>query len=119
MDEGECVCDRCGFDLEDIDLCDGCDAYVPGATSCVDCDRGGDMTFDEAMGRAIGALAERAGLRQYELAERAGMAPNTLARFRARGGNIKTLAKIAEALGVHASVLMGEAEEIMDTGGEE
>jgi len=78
------------------------------------------MNFDEAMGRAIGARSATAGIKsQAELARLAGMSPNTLSRFKQVGGNTSTLAKIAEALGVHSEDLMGDARKIMNKDGGE
>jgi len=71
------------------------------------------MDFDTAMGRVIGSRAKLKGLQQGELADRAGMAANTLSRFIRHGGNTATLVKIADALGIHTSVLMKDAEDIM------
>jgi len=81
--------------------------------------KGGPVTFDEAMGRAIKARAATAGLYLVEVAEKAGMAANTLHRFCQIGGNTKTIVKIAEALGIHVSALMKDAEDIMENEGGE
>ena len=71
------------------------------------------MTFDESIKRAILSQMAVAGIgTKADLAERAGMAPNTLGRFLEAGGNIRTLRKIAVALRVTAGHLLTEAEHI-------
>ena len=34
----EIVCPVCGLSIEDLDPCDGCEAYVPGSSDCSDCE---------------------------------------------------------------------------------
>ncbi len=102
------------MNLDDLDLCDDCDAYIPGATTCSDCEEE-TMEFDESIKRAILAQMAVCGIAtKSALAERAGMAPNTLGRFLDNGGNTRTLHKIAEALGVSLVYLHGEANRIKE-----
>ena len=71
------------------------------------------MEFDESIKRAILSQMAVAGIAtKAVLAERAGMAPTTLGRFLENGGNLTTLRKIADALGVTAGSLLVDAEHI-------
>ncbi len=71
------------------------------------------MTYDEAMSRAVKAQMAVAGVGTLEaLASKADMLPQTLGRFLLNGGNLKTLRKIAGALGVTSGKLLTDAEAI-------
>lgn len=60
------------------------------------------MTIEQIVGARIRALRKRNGLTQEDLAERAGMAPQTISRAE-RGGvlSIANIKRVAKALEVH------------------